>query len=146
MNKKQCTKCKELKLLDNFSNDSTREGGKYSSCKSCRKAYNDSNIEKTKQWIKDNPRIVRNNHYKRFGITIEDYDKMLESQNFACAICSSKETKRKNAEHFAVDHCHKTGKVRGLLCGRRNVGIGSLEDSHELLIKAANYLKNKEEQ
>jgi len=73
-----------------------------------------------------------------FGITKWQYEEMFRQQEGKCAICkkdSSEETKR-----LAVDHCHKTGFVRGLLCSRCNTGIGQLRDDPDLLVEAACYI------
>ena len=76
---------------------------------------------------------------RRYGITSEDYGNMLEAQDNKCAICRI--AKCKTGRNFAVDHDHKTGKVRALLCGNCNQGIGGLQDDPELLRKAALYLE-----
>lgn len=78
-------------------------------------------------------------------MSVEDYEKMLEQQNYKCAICGQHETQKRV---LSVDHCHKTGKVRGALCAACNRGIGSLKESKEVLEAAINYLqhhKDKEE-
>lgn len=73
---------------------------------------------------------------KQFNITSEDFNNLLKQQNHQCAIC-----KNNNPEqHFDIDHCHKTGKVRGLLCRSCNMGLGYFKDSPSLLNKAADYL------
>lgn len=70
-------------------------------------------------------RSAHNSHLKKsYGITIEDYDKILEAQGGTCAICDGGTTKR----HFAVDHNHKTGQIRGLLCARCNMGLAKFMD------------------
>lgn len=76
---------------------------------------------------------------RRYGITQEDYETLLEKQGGACAICSNPPTEK----HFCVDHCHESGKVRGLLCRHCNAGIGQLKDSVELVAKALEYLKRE---
>lgn len=75
----------------------------------------------------------------KYGITEEDYDKMFIEQNGKCAICETSDQTGK-WQRFGVDHCHKTGKVRQLLCNECNRGIGLLKDNAELLRKAADYL------
>jgi hypothetical protein len=75
-----------------------------------------------------------------YGIDIEEYTKLLEKQDFKCAICGSRGSDIKS---LAVDHDHATGKVRGLLCDSCNLGIGKFKDSTELLTSAINYLKDK---
>jgi hypothetical protein len=73
---------------------------------------------------------------RKFNITKEQYDTMLHEQGGVCAICKGVCTRA-----LAVDHCHTTGKVRGLLCNNCNRGIGHLKDSVEILEAAINYLR-----
>jgi len=75
---------------------------------------------------------------KAIGLTPVDYQAMLDAQGGACAICRSKSNGKFKV--FAVDHCHETNVVRGLLCSKCNRGIGLLRDSPEMLIAAAAYL------
>lgn len=75
---------------------------------------------------------------KKFGLTLEEYDEMFAVQGGACAIC---ESKRKTSRRLAVDHCHQTGRVRGLLCSRCNTGLGQFGDSLEGLIAAVSYMR-----
>lgn len=79
---------------------------------------------------------------KKFGITLFEYGQMLLAQNGKCAICGGLEAGTRNGEAkaFAVDHDHKTGKVRGLLCEACNQGIGKLKDDPAVLRAAADYL------
>jgi hypothetical protein len=81
-----------------------------------------------------------------FNITAADYDLMLTNQNKGCAICkkeiSHKHQNGKNAK-LAVDHCHLTGKIRGLLCGNCNLGLGNFKDNIGLLKLAIEYLGKK---
>lgn len=84
--------------------------------------------------------FYRNGNLKaKYGITAAQYDQMLEAQGHGCAICGRRECRTGKA--LAVDHSHVTGKVRGLLCGSCNKGIGLLQDSPELLTRAARYLE-----
>ena len=73
---------------------------------------------------------------KSFGITEEAYAQMLAQQGGVCAICSSDPGDKR----LAIDHCHTTGKVRGLLCAECNHGIGKFRDSLTLLERAHGYL------
>lgn len=75
---------------------------------------------------------------KKFGLTEDQYDTMLIAQNNHCATCLEPDRSNKR---LAVDHCHKTGKIRGLLCANCNRGIGLFEDDPELMQKAIDYLK-----
>lgn len=76
----------------------------------------------------------------RYGITIQDYDALLEAQGFACKICGDTEPRNVRGERFPIDHCHDTGLVRGLLCHHCNVGLGHFKHDTALLDKAAAYL------
>lgn len=77
-------------------------------------------------WEKANPSKVRNSYYKtNYGISLADYDALLLSQSGGCAICCA--AKGSKTMRLAVDHCHTTEKVRGLLCVRCNVMLGWYE-------------------
>jgi hypothetical protein len=75
------------------------------------KAYRDANPDKTKRW--DRAKAIRS-----YGLTVADYDSMLERQDNACAVCERSFTKTP-----LIDHCHQTGRVRGLLCARCNMAV-----------------------
>lgn len=81
----------------------------------------------------------RSNLRQKFGMTLEDYDLMLQNQNFRCAICNIHHSEL--SRRMAVDHDHQTGRIRGLLCIECNRGIGALKDSVYLLEKAHEYLE-----
>jgi len=76
---------------------------------------------------------------KAHKITPEQRAEMLEKQNGHCAICPR--TTCSAGWHLAIDHCHKTGKIRGLLCDRCNFGIGLFGDDPKLMARAIKYLK-----
>lgn len=76
----------------------------------------------------------------RYGLTPETYEEMIEKQNDRCAICHSTDKGRKAAIHWFVDHCHKTNRVRGLLCSKCNAGLGTFNDNIEIVQSAINYL------
>jgi hypothetical protein len=80
---------------------------------------------------------------RNYGITYADYKKMLVQQGHKCAICKGEGFKMKACHNLllVVDHCHSTGKVRGLLCHNCNRGIGLLQDSVENLLSAKDYLE-----
>jgi hypothetical protein len=82
---------------------------------------------------------------KTYGITEEQFNGMLEEQNHCCDICEITHIayKKKFNKSFAVDHDHKTGKVRALLCEWCNKGLGHFYDNPDLLRKAATYLEIK---
>jgi hypothetical protein len=79
-------------------------------------------------------------HMKRaYGLDFKNYEKMLHEQGGVCAICSSPPPNNRKTR-LAIDHCHKTGKVRGLLCDRCNRSIGLLKDDVSVLKSAIKYL------
>lgn len=86
--------------------------------------------------IYDNKRdgIIR----RQYGITLADYEELLETQNFKCAICGNED--EVEGRRLAIDHCHESGDVRGLLCGKCNRGLGLFYDNPELLSNAIEYL------
>ena len=76
---------------------------------------------------------------RKYGLTMEAYNKLLRKQRGRCAICGFAD--QSNPQAFpVVDHCHKTGKVRGLLCRDCNRGLGFLKDQLSYVRKAAVYL------
>jgi Recombination endonuclease VII len=89
---------------------------------------------------------MRNSRYKRiYGITLDEYNQMLEEQNFVCKICHCPETSigfGGEVKSLAIDHCHDTGKVRGLLCDRCNHLLGLAKDSTKVLQNCIKYLKD----
>lgn len=80
----------------------------------------------------------------KFGLSVVDYERMLETQGGTCALCPATRFDVR-WERLAVDHCHKTGKVRQLLCGRCNMLLGNSGDDPSLLERMALYLRNHSE-
>jgi hypothetical protein len=76
---------------------------------------------------------------KEYGIGIDDYNKMFNEQNGACYICKKHQSELNST--LAVDHCHKTGKVRGLLCYKCNTALGLIYESIGSLINMIDYIK-----
>lgn len=76
---------------------------------------------------------------KKYGIGLKKYNAILLEQEGNCKICGTNQSEFKKS--LAVDHCHKTKKIRGLLCGPCNTGLGSYRDNIELLRKAIKYLQ-----
>ena len=124
-----CNKCgveKEL-CIENFQPRKTRsKNGFRASCRVCTK--------RPCQYIpQQGHKKQRKNLKYRYGITFEQYTAMLAAQAGGCAICGK-------SEKLRVDHCHATGKVRGILCHGCNIGLGVFLDSPELLRLAAAYV------
>lgn len=76
----------------------------------------------------------------KYGITIDQYYEIFRKQGRKCKLCGMKTHNRKS--DFVVDHCHKTGRIRGILCFRCNSKLGMYRDDPKLLRKAADYLEN----
>jgi hypothetical protein len=155
--KKICCKCNIEKDITEFCGDKSAKDGYTYQCKVCRnekyKEYYRNNTDKVKAkslaqrenrqaFYQSEAGILssRKSHLKRmFGITLEEYNVMSEEQGHVCKICKQPETAvRLNV--LSVDHCHSTGKIRGLLCSDCNRGIGLLKDNPSYLTEAAKYL------
>lgn len=105
-----------------------------------------------RDWRKSHPERVKvhnetsrlyqaNSKFGKYGITEDDYNDMFVSQNGKCGICGKHQTEIKAALH--IDHNHKTGRVRGLLCSSCNFGIGHLQDDIKILRCAILYLNKR---
>ena len=79
---------------------------------------------------------------KNYGIDTQEYNRILEKQGGLCAICSTDQPGGRKNKYFAVDHCHRTGKVRGLLCMSCNIMLGQADDNTTTLQNAINYLES----
>lgn len=128
-----------------FNKNGAKDGRKCIICKAEISArYYQRNPETVRKAGRDryhnNPDKFRERHIKKaYGITLNDYNVMLETQDGKCAICGSTEPCSNN-KSFAVDHCHASGKVRSLLCSRCNLTLGAVNDEPELLNKMIEYL------
>jgi len=139
-----------------FRKDKSRIDGLRSQCKDCKnlaeRTWNAKNpIKKSAQSkryavkakLRDAPAWCRANKRRRlscvYGITIELYDRMVIGQKGLCRICGKPETL--SGKSLAVDHCHKTGVIRGLLCAKCNKALGLLGEDPRRLRLAASYLE-----
>lgn len=96
--------------------------------------------EKAKEFRKINPDRVKSwDLMQSFGITFEHYSSMLEKQNGVCKICKQTESIGKN-KNLSVDHCHTTGKIRGLLCHTCNTTLGKVKESIQTLQTMCDYI------
>lgn len=113
-----------------------------------------SNIRaKNRQWCKDcfnlwqreyynkRPKIEKKalNSKRNYGVNSEKLQLMIKSNSNKCEICK---TKFKDISKINIDHCHKTNKVRGLLCSKCNYGIGNFNDNTDLLNNAIKYINH----
>ncbi|GAA2809565.1 endonuclease VII domain-containing protein [Streptomyces showdoensis] len=114
---KLCRQCGEIKPHGEWHRNTTASDGLATRCKACKKAQG------------------RAGHLKRqYGLTEAERDEMINSQGGLCAICLA-------APAAHVDHCHKTGRVRGVLCFNCNSAIGKLGDDPDVLRRAIAYLE-----
>lgn len=107
--------------------------------------YRKKHIASVKAWAEANPEKRLDQRMRKYGITGQDYHDILEKQGGGCAICGNKDPGDRRLKRFHVDHCHETGKVRGLLCITCNMGIGKFKDNPDYLILAAEYLTKHRE-
>lgn len=145
---KICKKCGKKKPISDFPfrKDNNIYRGE---CKECRKRCdNQYYIDNQERILKQNKEYRRNNREKyriqkikkNYNLSHKDWLILWERQNTKCAICGKL---FKTPSDACVDHCHKTGKVRGLLCGRCNTAIGLLKEDLETLSNAMKYLERK---
>lgn len=145
----ECSNCRIIKPLSDFAKDKNRVIGYRKVCKSCtneqqRIRYQDKNGTRRKYLIEnrdDRLEMYREIKYKKmYGLSLDEVTKMHEECNYKCAICGEK------FDWLCVDHNHKTGAVRDLLCKNCNSGIGMYKDNPELVKRAYEYLikHNKE--
>jgi hypothetical protein len=144
METKICKKCNENKDISLFrqTNYKRKDGGQNlkTVCRDCENQDRLYNYRHKGGKEKQKLRAQRNN-LKKYGLTVDDYNNMLKKQQGNCAICSSSVSHRTNTNYnLFVDHCHTTGKVRGLLCHHCNAGLGHMKDSKEFLERAIRYL------
>lgn len=133
---KKCTKCGIEKPLSEFYKNKTNKDGLQKRCKPC-------DILLGKQRYQKDPKLSAEKRFIRklkqdYGINLLDYIKIKQDQNNSCAICK---IKLAYGMQVHVDHCHTTGKVRGILCRWCNIGLGHFKDSMENLKSAQKYLK-----
>jgi len=133
--KLRCNKCAQLKHAVDFHYDKRSETGRFGICRDCINAQRRMwAAERRTQGVK---RDVKPKSYSDFGITLAEYDEMFRKQNGVCAICKLPEITRR----LAVDHNHKTGKVRELLCAKCNRLLGFAAEDKQTLQSAINYLE-----
>ena len=124
LQEKECSLCESVKPVSEFSKNSKYKDGYYKHCKSCHYIV-----------------YGRDAHFRRtYGISLLDYKDMLEQQNYRCITCGAvhRETKQ---ERMVVDHCHSDGGVRGLICQKCNMALGSARDNPDILRNLADYLE-----
>lgn len=134
---KVCSTCRALLPVGDFHRNRSKPDGLHTDCKPCVSEFN-------RRWRAANPdkKRAQKKRYDRkhdlmrnYGLTPEQYETMLATQSGACRICE-----RPSVQTLAVDHCHITGRVRGLLCVSCNLGLGNFRDDTGFLARAIEYL------
>lgn len=140
---KFCTGCKKTKSVSEFHKNKSKKDGLHCWCKVCAgkamKKYRQTERGKivSRRSVKKYCRTEKGKIVGRraklkqaFGITIKNYNWLFQNQNGCCAICEKHQSELKH--RLAVDHNHKTGKVRGLLCTKCNVQLSLIENKKRL--------------
>jgi len=158
---KRCSKCGVLKPVTEFHKNRARWDGLANECRECSlvrhqkryasnrelyntkaQAYYSKNAERIRRSIRS--RSIRT----KYGITVEEYQRLYDLQEGRCAVCGQSETaidpQRGTVKKLAVDHDHITGRVRGLLCGACNRALGLLKEDLDLVARLINYVTNQE--
>jgi len=149
-----CTKCGVVKDKDDFGAEKRARDGYYRQCRECRyKAINEARkrrVEKhgwdavrdlddanaySREWRRNNPGRVRASMIRhKYGLSLQEVENLIASQDGKCAIC------REAQEDLQIDHCHDSGKVRGMLCGPCNRALGLFKDNPNSIKRAVEYL------
>lgn len=159
-----CNRCKEMLPAENFFKMKASSDGLQYTCKTCQQKYRKEVRDpdgsrarqvsaawkinaKTKDPVAYALRMRNDNLMKNYGITIEQYDEMLEAQLGLCAICNLPERglrKCGTPRNLSVDHCHDNGHVRGLLCASCNAGLGLAQEDVQIPKNMIEYLEGDE--
>lgn len=156
---KKCCRCKKVLPIGSFTKLSSSKDGHRCDCKACNNAkqtkYRREYPEKVRiskkraysKWKKNQTEADRKKKRKyhrthklktKYGITLAQFNWLLEKQKFLCAICSKKIDP--DSRQTAIDHDHETGEIRGILCRSCNRGLGLLGDTKQSIKEAHNYL------
>lgn len=170
---KRCVVCRGALPLDDFNTERCRPDGKSPRCRKCvaelraiqaavrtpeerarRVMYakqwkETSGYEERRRQERSTPEgrleLREKQLNKRYGMSHEDYERKLGAQNGRCACCDRPLQKTRAGKSPHIDHCHATGRVRGILCVRCNNVLGMVKDSEEMLGKFAHYIRKHKE-
>lgn len=144
-----CRVCGIEKPLEDF-HYTRKKPNREKRCKKCNHAYH---RERRRHKVKGSPRsndmglgdlplVDRRRYYRirsKYGLSREDFDSLMESQDNKCASC--RDQLNKEPYPYVIDHCHNTNKVRGILCSQCNLALGLLYDSEERIQNLLDYLR-----
>lgn len=130
---KICSHCEKEKSLKDFKKNKDGKLGRYSLCKDCQ-----SNRDKTRYTNGDSYAVRLK---KLYGLSSDEYEQLYLEAEGKCQSCGVKEVEL--SRRLAVDHCHNSGIVRGLLCGKCNTALGQLDDNLEKIASLYSYLKER---
>ena len=139
MSTKHCYACLTEKEHSAFYPNKAKKDGLSTECKDCSRSkalkYHHANGDKVRESFR----------LRKYGLTPETFNELVVDQDNSCAICQTHADEASRGRLF-VDHCHSSGKVRGLLCHSCNLVIGHAKDNIETLTKSINYLRKNNEQ
>jgi hypothetical protein len=143
-----CTKCGIEKPMSEYylspgspkKNPSREKKYPHAQCKPCVREYMVLVYRKDPEGRKKTKEASRRNVLRKTGATPALYAELFLKQGGKCLICQGPQQANRN---LCVDHCHKTGKIRGLLCTKCNSAIGKLGDDPAMLLRALHYLDGK---
>lgn len=138
---KKCRKCEQILPRTNFHKRKQAKDGLSWICKDCHNTWQS-------EWRKENP--IKTKQYRRtsnlrhfYGMSNKEYNLKYEQQGGCCAICDKHQSELSLA--LAVDHDHRDGTIRDLLCSNCNLGIGNFQDNPDLMMRAIKYLEDHKE-
>lgn len=136
---KRCSKCKLTKSIEKFVRDRCRPDGFHVWCKDCLHPISRERVANLKTRLTPEEKAARKQIQREKTLLIKqiEFDAMLVAQKGVCRICL---LPPKEGKSLNIDHCHKTGRVRGLLCHNCNLGLGLFRDNPTILATAIEYL------
>ncbi len=144
---KRCSKCGLSKPRTEFYQEKKARDGLHAWCKKCSADYDTSPARRKygREWKRKqarlDPTFYKKRHIRRYGLTWNQYNEMLETQQGRCAVCLGLPNGKGNSFH--VDHDHKTHKVRGLLCHSCNTVLGHVRENPDHLKALIKYLESQ---
>lgn len=134
MDVKECQKCKVVQSVDNFNKRSKSKDGLQAWCKSCMKLAQRKTMSSASARARSRTRA----RLRKYGISAEELAQLETARKGRCDICGK-------SRKLVIDHDHKTGKVRGMLCSPCNTALGLFRDKPKIMRRAAKYVEYRSE-